>query len=717
MRYFLIFLLAAVALAQDNPVLRSSVHEVLLDVVVRHKNLTLATGLSTSDFRVTEDGVQQNITSLRWVGAKAATVEGNAPARQGINAVPADPKAESNSTRTVSFVSVVFGNIDPSNRKTALNAAAEFLRQQFQVNTYAAIFSLRTRLDVVTTFTTDKQRLEEDAKFAATASPATLIDRTANVLNQTVYQTSGGRGGITTTSLVNPASTPDLALADASANPMSEAMQGLTSMLLSEPHILQYNAGMETYRGLLSLVKYESGLPGRKTILYISDGLIKAPGREDSMMTLIGAANRGNVTFYAVDSRGLTMANSNGASATMTATAAADSARQFSGSHGDSSKLDEFDVMEDALASNPQLAMDELARETGGFAVFNTSDFKKAMLRMTEDMQSHYELTYVPTSTVYDGRFRVIKVSVNQPKMIVQTRSGYFAVPDLDGKPVSVTELAGLHALDEKPRPADFPFRVAAIRFHPEADAFEYEITFEIPLSGLTVPLTSTKKTARVHADCLALLKSMDGQIVAKVSNEIDREIPAKNLDQFKRGVVTLSATAELKPGHYVLEAAAVDPEGKRASTTRVSVVVANPGTPAISNLLLARTIAPRSGMRDPADPFELEGETLTPNLIQSVAPGKDAVLYFVVYPRRDASGVRAPEAKVIVDLLQDGKRMQRLEPPINAPDELGSVPVMLTAQVPPGDYVARVTVVQGPMATQESLAFRVEGGSILGHN
>ncbi len=62
-----VFALAAKARAQNPPVpetsdtvIRSSAHEVLLDVVVRRKNMSLATKLKASDFTVTEDGVPAN---------------------------------------------------------------------------------------------------------------------------------------------------------------------------------------------------------------------------------------------------------------------------------------------------------------------------------------------------------------------------------------------------------------------------------------------------------------------------------------------------------------------------------------------------------------------------------------------------------------------------------------------------------------------------------
>src|ERR1035437_2616050 len=74
-------LLVAVLRAQEPPapdsahiVIHSNVQEVVLDVVVRHKDQSLATNLKASDFIVTESGVPQTIRSFRLAGGSEAGV-------------------------------------------------------------------------------------------------------------------------------------------------------------------------------------------------------------------------------------------------------------------------------------------------------------------------------------------------------------------------------------------------------------------------------------------------------------------------------------------------------------------------------------------------------------------------------------------------------------------------------------------------------------------
>ena len=44
-----------------------------------------------------------------------------------------------------------------------------------------------------------------------------------------------------------------------------------------------------------------------------------------------------------------------------------------------------------------------------------------------EEVDTHYEISYPPTSERDDGHFRKIEVKLTRPGLRVDTRSGYFA--------------------------------------------------------------------------------------------------------------------------------------------------------------------------------------------------------------------------------------------------------------------------------------------------
>jgi Ca-activated chloride channel homolog len=77
-------------------------------------------------------------------------------------------------------------------------------------------------------------------------------------------------------------------------------------------------------------------------------------------------------------------------------------------------------------------SLKQLAKATGGEAFFPESvkDVLPICERIARDIRNQYTLTYTPTNTRYDGKYRVINVMVGRPgreRLRVRTRAGYYA--------------------------------------------------------------------------------------------------------------------------------------------------------------------------------------------------------------------------------------------------------------------------------------------------
>lgn len=69
----------------------------------------------------------------------------------------------------------------------------------------------------------------------------------------------------------------------------------------------------------------------------------------------------------------------------------------------------------------------ELAFNTDGAVVLNTSDVKGGLARMMADLTSYYLMQYYSTNPKLDGRFRQISIRVKRPGVQVRARPGYLA--------------------------------------------------------------------------------------------------------------------------------------------------------------------------------------------------------------------------------------------------------------------------------------------------
>lgn len=662
---------------ESPQVIRTGVSEVVLDVTVRDKNLSLNKKLRASDFTVQEDGRPQVIRGFRLV---------TGPETMGAARVTDGAAGPAKSLQELSFVSVVFGQMAPLSRLNAVEAATAFLELAVRGDTYGAVLGLNasvTRSD----FTTDRARLVMAARRAGSSTRPSSAAASGAVTGQTAYSVTRGAGGVSITDAGNVAQSPDLATSGAAEAPFSEGQKAAAAAGDAQRSMISDIAGTAVLDALMRLIESESKLPGRKIVVYMYDGLVLPANRPEMMRRVIHAATQGRISFYCVDVRGLT--NGTGLRITSNARQSTPSGASILGSD----QMSAFELMEDGVVANMKLKMIELAESTGGLAIFSTNEFQKNMAMVVEDVKAHYEITYVPDSSVYDGRFRKVEVAVRRPELTVLSRDGYFALPH--GAGTAAFETDGLHALEASRN--DFPFRAAAMRFRPIGAGFGFQLVVDVDTAHFATAMDEDSHTARVHGTFVALVKNGSGEVVTKVSQEVDRAVPADKLAQFQRGKILLTLPFELAEGRYTVEAAVTDPAGNRASTKRISLIVPKPEGLSLSDVVLARSIQAISGERDRNDPLQFTGGKVSPSL--SEIPEEAAcVLFFVVYPD---PGPGKP--RVTVSFRKDGVEVSKVQPETGVPDDVNSIPMLVSVKLPAGDYVANVAVEQSSRVVRQS--------------
>ncbi len=707
----------------NRPVIHTTTREVLLDLVVRDKHHHAVTNLRPQEVEIYEDGVRQNIRVFRNIQGNEQTAAISQHATSPATTRNEDPLPP-NSMRQANFISVVFAEIAPLNLEFARKAVFEFLKSDDLPNTYVTIYRLDRNLQVVQPYTSDKDSLlkavEATAKglkgggapgLSATVASSSIATLHASAENIIAAPTTGAASEYAVeNALNNPLvgiSKDPLFAANAASQDVSiqlgNALLAQAGLVKGLRFATSLSDGMDAMDSLHELVRSEEKLPGRKVVLYLADGLGLPINRRDAVDNLISYANRSGVSFYTIDTRGL---NSDDpmtqALASLERTGADSSAQRVDPRNG---HKEDDDVQLTAVASR-QLAMQELAESTGGFAVTNTNEISLPMQHMMEDIRSHYELAYSPTSTNYDGHFRKIEVKISRPKITLQTRKGYYAVPDLNGEPLQPFELLALNALNAQPAPVAFPYQVSAMKFRPQQNAVEYEVTFEIPLAGIKA--ISDKKTGelRVRAALVAFIHDSTGEIVRKVSRELVRKVSGAEAAQLQSDRILYAEPVQLQPGHYVIDTAVTDEQTGKTSAKRVSVFVDPVKNLSLSSLGLVRRFEPLTGPRNPLSPFELENGRVTPTLVDSLASGNPVSLYFVVYPAKPTAGERP---QVTLKLLQDGKEIARKPLNLEQPGPDGSIPMLVHLTPGPGQCDVLVTAKQGASVAESSLSVRIE--------
>lgn len=215
---------------------------------------------------------------------------------------------------------------------------------------------------------------------------------------------------------------------------------------------------------LTVLVNSLSGVPGRKVLLHVSDGIPLTPG-EDMFQVLYqicggGAATSGlqSAAFPVFGGNGSTLSGGyQGAQASLDAqafstvkewttfTAHANAQRvtlyTLQASGAEAAGADADMGPEDRVLTLPEVASIEsinrqqplsaMASDTGGKAIFWANDIRPELIHIQEDLATFYSLGFNPPH-LGDGREHRITVKVKQPGVTVRYRQSYRDKPALE---------------------------------------------------------------------------------------------------------------------------------------------------------------------------------------------------------------------------------------------------------------------------------------------
>jgi VWFA-related protein len=218
---------------------------------------------------------------------------------------------------------------------------------------------------------------------------------------------------------------------------------------------------LRVLKSLTLLVNSLAGVPGRKAVIHISDGLPVNPGEElyqvlsefcggvgatsglqamldaqkfstvGDLSALTAHANANRVTLYPIQASGLQ------------GDALADAELERS------EKILQLPTLQSMKTANFQSSLSAMASDTGGRAILNANDFLPDLARVRQDFSNYYSLGY-PSVHTGDGREHRIEVKAKKPGIKLRYRQGYRDKP-LAERMVDRTLAALLHGLEDNP--------------------------------------------------------------------------------------------------------------------------------------------------------------------------------------------------------------------------------------------------------------------------
>lgn len=699
--------------AQDSQaVIRTGVAEVLLDVVVRDKRGRLVRNLKPEDLEIYENGVRQDIRAFRLAGVERRRSEKNEAA--AVQAKPAAVQSRPMSLRAVNLLCFVFHNLDPVNRTRALRMAESVLSEELPPNTLVGVFTLDDYLTPVGAFTDQKKDILEAVRQAFSGKSLDFEQASVAVLSanpnmftvEVLVSMAGPATTATVTDRVTGGEVSKIVVprADVAMAPGANALRGDRAR---ERVDMAHVSGSRAMDQLEVMISQLAKLPGKKNVVLVSGGLLTT-GDPDAFGRLVGKANEANITVYSFDPTELDETTDTQAAKIALSQVAAVSRTQSSLNPSLQERRQQSrqgDALEVAVRSSDlRAALREIAEGTGGFLVANTAEFRKPFQRVLEDMEAHYEVAYRPADLRLDGRLRTIEVKPKRKDLIVESRTGYFALPPKpDGGGLAPHEVIGLAVLGKNPRPADFDFETGVYAFGGEGGRRALALAFELPGKSLSVAQDAARGIARAHMSLVGLVKDSSGEVVEQFSVDSPYEFALTNLPAMQASRITHAQSLKLMPGHYTVEVAMLDRAGGRMGVKTLDLEVpAAPQGLTISSPILVQRVEESAGAGGDGDPLMYQGRRVVPLVSPALESVSQPHVYFVVYPEKN----RPEKTQIQVEFFVNGQRLAAQTAELPPPDEKGAIPMMVAAAMRPGLCELRITAMQGEAKATGSVRY-----------
>ena len=696
-------LIAGSAPAQEKTAIQTSGEEVLVDVVVRDKKGHAVTSLPQSSFTVLDEGVPRQISSFRLVKGTEAAVS-------AANGTTTTQKLDP--IRQIRLVTMIFDRLDQGERTATRRAALDLLNVNFPPNVYMAVFTLGNELQAIQGFT-NKRDLLVRAVQRATSQPSSQFAADSDHMRQEMELLLGP----------NQAGKQDLVTRfeqSSFSDPRDQIMaRSLLEMISFGERSEMAYGGRSTIWALLAAVRGQAQLPGRKAVIYFSEGFAIPQGAEEEFQAVISAANRNNLSFYPIDAQGLSSKSLN-AKATEGLSAAAEGsslggaiATQAGIAMPATQAALSMDLAINANRMNTQDTLAMLADQTGGFLTANTNDFRAPLERVMEEIDTYYELSYNPRVDKYDGKFRHIGVKVDRGDLTVQSRAGYFALPPdmLRASGLNSYEVPLLRALSDMVPNRALPFESGGMHFRGEGRLETCGFLIDMPLSSVTLREKRDQKVLTGGLAYVALIKDVKGVVVKKLQGEMPVELTPDQVLSFKQGRFTDMEYFDLPSGYYTIEAAVLDRETTQTGSRRSAMFVPKPSEElAMSSVALIRKWRAKEPDAASDDPFVVGDKTVTPTLLPTINKSVSTSLpfYMIVYPDTHNSA----QPKMFIEFNRDGKVKRVAPASMDAPDSSGRIQYVANApidQFDPGNYAVRFIVRQGAEIAEEDLSVNLE--------
>ncbi|MEM7584886.1 MAG: VWA domain-containing protein [Acidobacteriota bacterium] len=526
------------------------VNVINVDVYVTDKKGNRITGLKRDDFELLEDGKPVTVTNFY-------AVEGGRPIEGGVEPKPPaegeeraprlnlrQQQLETPEDQKLSLI-LYFDNLflKPFNRNKVVRQTRQFIYENVNPGDRVMLVTFDRSLHVRHPFTTDMRAIADAL-------------HEIEILSGFAVQ------------------------ADSARRDVMRRFEDAPTVIEAEGHIDLYSQSLHfdvetTIRNLKEMVRSLAGLPGRKAILHVSDGIPMTAGEDlyamlDSrfgddaaggslrarrysvrrrIRELTANANANRVTFYTLEAAGLRSHTSLSA--------------EYGGSRGTDGVVAGSRIEADAIRmqSNQETLM-MMAHDTGGLATLGTNNLAGGLSSMAEDFRNYYSLGYSSANSG-DGRYHDIEVRVKRKGWQVRHRTGYRdKTPETHLSEGTLAAL--LYNLDSNPLGIELLFESAR---YDDKDHWLLPIEVRVPLGNATLIPQVENHLGRLRFSVAVI--DEDGRMSPVEQTAVPLSIPLDQIEVARKQYYVYTVELRMRRGRQKVAVGVRDELAAESSYTR----------------------------------------------------------------------------------------------------------------------------------------------------
>jgi VWFA-related protein len=517
------------------------VNVVNVDVFVTDKAGNPIPGLQKSDFEILEDGKRVEVAYFEEIDRAAATPTATA-VQTAESPFPTLPAAAPDSLQIVVYIDNL--HLRPANRARVLGQIREFLTGEIRPGDRVMVVAFDNGLKIRQPFTSDRAALERALtgieQLPARGEELARARRMALSHTFEILEMAKAMQSTTVVSAPTPTSAGDRLLPngagrmgpDGTGNRTPEGGGGgeetqtesgggisITTPIcrhdVAEPARVYAQATRQevlaSIAAVRALVSSLSGLPGRKALLHVSDGLPVTPGEElfQFLYELCGGGGAANGRSSSIDASGIGSTGAYRAESALIDAQSYSTAKDWSllAAHANTHRVTLYTLQASGLETfsasaadlgpaerslqyasvdsvemqNRQGSLSVMALDTGGRPIFNANDVRPDLARMRGDFDRYYSLGFTPRKSG-DRRDHRIEVRLKRRDLRVRHPRSY-----RDKSPIEAAADRTLAALlyGQEDNPLEIALSFGEIR--PQGrEAFNVPVRLKIPLHRLT---------------------------------------------------------------------------------------------------------------------------------------------------------------------------------------------------------------------------------------